>query len=634
MVDMARTLSGVPLRDYPSSARVIELVDSRRQDSVRYNYSRFQLLTQWYNVYLGHWTGDRARFGNNLSIPFTFAQIQSLVARIVQTLFGSWPIVAFEGYAPEDQARAKKNEVLISAQMRDCDIVRKMVDFFLQEAICGTGVLRYGWKTVQRTNRIRKMESIAPGLRIPVVREYEATLFDGPDVSVVDRLDFWQQPARKFIDDMDWVIHRYWLDWDTMMEDAKSDYPYFDPSAVRLLKDHPMQEAQAQEFTARKLTFRNEYDYAARQRERFAKPVEIWEMHGLVPSEFAKDGIRHRCIAIGNGRVVLKNREGPMPDQSKPFISYCSMPDPFGFDGVAKVEIASKPQRIADRLSNQKLDALDTHAHPMWAMSSQVNFNQQNLFTRPGRVFLTDGPADESNIRALSPDLSPLQNLYQEVQTQFQFMQLGLGANDILLGQGSPQRETARGFLGRQENTLNRLGLETTLAEQMVEKLGDAFRKLNRLHLDTPTEIKVLGSLATINPITGLPYAPELVQIDEDDLAADYRSRALGAAQMMGKSLRQQNFIGVMQVLTANPVMMQIINWPNLARQALELFDFKNVDELLVSMVPMVNQMGVQGGPAGPGGPGASNLENLDPQILTQMLGQSPGTMQNMVGGG
>src|SRR5262245_50223013 len=97
-----------------SSARVIELVDSRRQDSLRYNSSLFNKLKSYYDTYRGLWSGRVQQFRNNLTIPFTFAMIQSDVARKVQTSFGAWPIVAFEGYAPEDVAKAKKNEVLVS----------------------------------------------------------------------------------------------------------------------------------------------------------------------------------------------------------------------------------------------------------------------------------------------------------------------------------------------------------------------------------------------------------------------------------------------------------------------------------------------------------------------------------------
>lgn len=605
-----------------SSMAVLGMVDSRRKESINYNRRLFSTLQGRYEIFRGVWQERISQFRNNLSIPFTFAMVRRWVAQMAQTNFGAWPIVGFEGYAPEDAGRAKKNEVLISAQMKDCESFMKAVDFYFQDAICGTACLRYGWKNITRRHKVRRMEQVAPGFSIPVVREYDAEIFNGPDWEVIDRLDFWQQPARKRISDMAWIIHRYWLDLDDMMEDSMGEYPYFDPAAVRLLKDTPMHEAQAQEYQQRKLTFRNEYDYMARQREEYAKPVEIWEMHGLVPSEMAPDGIRARCIAIGNGRVVLKNKPSPMPDQSKPFIAYSSMPDPYGFDGIAKAEIASRPQRIADRLANQKLDALDLLIDPMWVMDSRVNFNNQNLFTRAGRVFLSDQGVGDEVMKPLSPDMRGFQAAYPEINALYQYMQLGLGINEGLLGQGG-NRETARGFLGRQENVLTVLAMEAKLAEEgFVEPLANAFRKLDRQFLTLPYQVKILGSLATTNPVTGLPYQPESVEVDYDDLAADYRARAVGFSQMTGRSARQQNMIGLLQILSANPAMLQLVNWANFARQAFELFDFKNIDELLVQQVPMVNQLAMQSGqsPESVAQMASTPLEQLSPEILGQMM--------------
>jgi hypothetical protein len=607
-----------------SSARLIELVDSRRQHSIRYNQTLFSKLLGWYHTYRGYWRDRSSQFRNNLSIPFTFAMIQSDVARKVQSSFSTWPIVSFEGYAPEDASRAKKNEVLISAQMKDCDSVGRAVDFFLQDAICGTAVCRYGWKNITRKSRRRRMEQVAPGLSIPITEEYQAEIFNGPNWEVIDRLDFWQQPGKSRIADMQWVIHRYWMDLDDMVDDVNGPYPYFDKSAVNLMREFPLSgTVGSQEFQARRLTFRNEFDYMARQSEKFAKPVEIWEMHGLVPDEFAPDGIRSRCIAIGNGRVVLKNRESPMPDQAKPFISFSSMPDPYGFDGIGKAEIADKPQRIADRIANQKLDALDLVIDPQWVMNSSVNINTQNLMSRAGRIILVDGPADDSTIRPLSPDMSGLSAAYNEVTTLFQYMQLGLGINDIVMGMQGGGRETARGFLGRQENVLTRLAMETKLAEErFIEPLANAFRKLDREFLDMPHEVKIMGSLAQTNPITGLPYQPENVTVDADDLVPDYRARAVGASQMMGRSVRQQNLMGLLQVMSANPAMVQLVNWASFARQAFELFDFKNVDDLLVNQVPMVNAMADSSGqsPEAISAMASTSLENLSPEILGQMM--------------
>lgn len=637
---MANPYAGMGRTNVPqvrvSPARIVELVDARRQASIQYNRGTFSKLQQWYDTYRGLWRGRLAQFRNNVSIPFTFAMIQSDVARKVQSSFGSWPIVSFEGYAPEDAPRAKKNEVLISAQMKDADSITKAADFFLQADICGTAICRFGWKNLTRKTRIRRLEQVAPGYSVPVVREYDATMFDGPIWETVDRLDFWQQPAKARLSDMAWVIHRYWADLDDLLNDAASERPYFDPMAVEALRNVPLQGSSAAEFAQRRVSYRSEYDYEARQSERFAKPVEIWEMHGYVPEEFAPDGIRFRCIAIGNGRVVLKNREGAMGNNTLPFKSYAPMPDPYSFDGVAKTEIAFGPQQTANRLANQKLDALDSLIDPMYVASAGANINTQHLFTRSGRIILVDGPADESNIRALVPNMQGLQAAYTEIGQLFQMMQLGTGETESLLGQAGPGRETARGFLGRQENALTRLAMETRLAEEgFIEPLADAFRSMDRMWLTLPHEIKILGSLATTDPVTGLPYKQVATSVDYDDLVPDYRARAVGASQMMGRSVRQQNLVALLQMMSANPALLQLVNWGAFARQAFELFDFTNVEDLLVQKVPAVNQMASDTGlsPEAVASTVSQPLEQLSPEMLGQLMQTgNTGQMPMMVG--
>jgi hypothetical protein len=605
-----------------SEGRKIELVDSRWKHSQNYNQAYLGKLQRWYDAYRGVWQGRLAAFRNNVNIPFTFAMIQSDVARKVQTSFGAWPIVSFEGYAPEDVARAKKNEVLISAQMKDASSVLKAVDFFLQADICGTGIARIGWKTLRRMTRTRRMEQVAPGFSVPVVREQETTLFDGPIWETVDRLDFGQQPGRSRIDDMGWVCHRYYVDWDDLWDDVNSETPYFDREAVMRLKAFPMGSSSQESFARRRVVFRSEYDYQARQQERFGKPVEIIEMHGLVPREFVTDNIRHRCIAVANGRVVLKDREGPLGYQ-KPFFAYCPMPDPYSFDGVAKTEVAFGPQQTANRLANQKLDAIDHLIDPMYVASSQANINTQHLFTRAGRIILVDGAADESVIRPLTPDMRGLQAAYAEISQLFQFMQLGTGETETLLGGITGNtRETARGVLARQENALTRLTMESRIAEEgFIEPLANSFRDMDRKWLSMPHEVRILGSLATTNPTTGLPYEQESATLDYDDLVPDYRARAVGASQMLGRSIRQQNLIALLQMMSANQVLMQLVNWGNFARQAFDLFDFKNVDELLVRQVPAVNQIAQEGGvsPEMVASVVSSPLDQLSPEILGRL---------------
>lgn len=615
-VEATRKVSG------PSWSRTIELVDQRRKDSTRYNSSLFGKLQRFYDIYRGYWSGRANQFRNQVSIPFTFAMIQSNVARKVQTCFGT--PVTFEATAPEHTGSARKVQALVNQQLDDANSILKAVDFFLMEAICGTAVCRFGWKNVTRKNKYRKLETIAPGLTVPVSYEEDAELFNGPTWEPIDRLDFWQEPAKVRIDDMDWAIHRYWVDYDNLVDDANSPMPYFDPRAVHLLREFPLTGGGQNEWMARKVTFRNEYDYTARLQQRFSKPVEIWEMHGLVPDEFAQDGYRHRCIAIANERVVLKNREGPLGNQQLPFLSHASMPDPYSFDGVGKAEIAYGPQRTADRLNNQRLDLIDLIIDPPILANASTGINTQNLFSRAGRIFLLDGTVGDDNIRPLQYDLRGLQVGAAEVGELFSMMQLGTGETEALMGLGGQSRETARGFLGRQENALNRLSLESRLADEgFVTKLADAFHRMNKLWLSLPAQATRLGSVATVNPVTGFPIE-ESPEIDYDDLNADFKIRAVGSSQMIGKAQRRQDYVQLVQVLGAIPQMAMLINWANMARQGFEIHDFKNISELMNTQQTMLNTM-VQGqGGGGEAGAGGQMLPQLSPDILGQMMNVQP----------
>ena len=607
----------------PRETELIALVDSRYQASVRAHHSFYSRLGQWYTTYRGT-QRKPIEFRNNISIPFIFAMCQSDVARKVQISLGSWPIVSFSGYAPEDQARAKRNEGLISAQLKDNDSISKGVDFFLTADLYGVAIARYGWKRIVRRNRIRRMEQVAPGFSIPVVRTYDAEIYNGPNWEVRDPLDVKVQPGKKYIRDMAWIVDEYWLDYDDMMDEVAAGDSYFDAAAVRQLKDFPMGGDATAYFRWRMAVAGGTNDYLSRLSEKYSKPVHIKEMLGLVPDEFATDGIRARCIAIGNDRVILKDREMPFWDQQKPFIAYSPMPDPQQFHAPGKVEIAEKLQNAAERLANNKLDALDQVIDPQYVMSSSAGINKDNLFSRAGRIILVDGSADETNIRALVPQMNGFQAAYGEIGTLWQYMQLGAGINDIIMGLQPGERETARGFLGRQENTLTRLSLEAKLAEeQFIEPLANAFRKMNQWWLPVPYEQKILGSLATTNPITGLAYPQQVTRIDYDDLVPDYRARAVGATQMMGRNVRQQNFMALLQVMSANPALIQLINWGNFARQAFEVFDMKNVEELLVDRVPMVNQIAADNGqsPQSIARLATEPLGQLNPDVLGALLG-------------
>jgi hypothetical protein len=607
--------------------KYVEIVNSRAEHALNQYTTYFRKLARWYDLFRGIYSGNFQSFRNNLHIPFLFSVVQSDVARKVQTSFGGWPIVEFAGYSPEDEPIARKNQTLISAQMKDANSFVKAVDFFTTADLYGTAICRHGWKKVTRQQRVRVMDQFS---NREFTRDVDHVDFNGPDWEVVDPLDFWPQPGSHTIEDMGWVVHRYYLDLDTLKEMAATGL--YDYQKIGSITSTNM--PQESEMTERYGVYRSFGQYQARMQEKFAKPVEIREMWGLVPDELAIGGVRNVVLAVANRTTLIRRASNPYWHGKIPFISYAPCRDPHYFHGVGKCEVGEKPQLAANRLANQKLDALDLFIDPVFLMNRQSGIDTQNLYLRAGRVIGVDGPVDDTQIRPISPDLRGLQQSYQEIAQLSQWIQQGTGIiEDVVAGMPSSGRQTAREFLGRQENVLTRLMLEARLAEEgFVEPLANAFRELDRQYLTFPHEVKILGSSAVINPVTGLPLPQEQVKIGLEDLAPEYRARAVGATQMLGKGVRQQNLISVLQALSANPVMLQAINWVAFARKLLDAFDLTGSD-LINQQMTLLNQMSMQQGQGGQGQPeqgqeaypgapqNGGGMEALNPEILSAMMG-------------
>jgi hypothetical protein len=137
--------------------------------------------------------------------------------------------------------------------------------------------------------------------------------------------------------------------------------------------------------------------------------------------------------------------------------------------------------------------------------------------------------------------------------------------------------------------------------------------------------VKMLGDRTAINPVTGLPLPPEPVVLNHEDVTPDYRARAVGATQMIGKSIRQQNIMQLLQAMSANPALMQLVNWTSFARQMFQLFDFDNITELLnIEQIPAVNQIAQDNGvsPGQVAQVASTPLESLSPEILGALIPQ------------
>ena len=601
MARIAATRGAIPPNP-TSEDNTVALVRSRYQHSENAHSSLRTKVKRWYDLYRGYFGGrQHQRWRNDVHLPLVFSTIQSDVSRKLATLFGQWPYMQHYGGGPEDEISARKADYLISAQLKDCQAYKKCYDFLIQADTYGTGITMDSWRHDEEMLAIR--EQVATPITqqlVERVKTEKAVMFDGPNFEVIDILDAFPQPGIHDIDEMEWFIHRYWLDLDEVR--ALENMGVFDGGATRKIdfnhKAQSMRQQMDEKYTYRTTPF----DAASSpQKEDYARPVEIWEMWGRVPSEFipADEGTQ-RVISIANSQVLLRNRPNPYHHGRIPFKSFSPMRDPHYFFGPGKAEVSEKMQVAANRLACQKLDSLDLYVDGMWYGNRMAGIDQRKLHTRPGGVIWGDLPPREA-IERLVPDLSGVQNAYQEIEDLWRKIQQATGMiEDTVMGMGSSKRQTAHEFQGRQENISVRLLMEVRMCEEMwFEPTCTTFRALDAQFLDVPHERRIIGMDAITDRITGEPIQDTAVSLDELRLDQDVRS--MGSTQVMSKFERQQSDMALLSAVGSHPAGMGMVNWLAFFREMFINAGKRNVNELLnppVSQNPMIQagQMAAGGG--------------------------------------
>lgn len=596
---------------------VVAYVDNLRKASEDEFGTFFRTTKKRYDFYRGRGMGNFPSFRNNVHIPLLFSYIWVDVAFKVQTMFGSYPFVEFSPTAsgPAAVAAKHKNDALISQQLLDDQIVEKATDFFSSADIYGTAFARVGWDYRERT-RIYRRNIMGQQVRVPA-RVVER---DDPTLQVLDILDVLPQPGRKRISECDWVIVRYFMDLDTILEDQASSQPPWDAQGVQRLMEEPNAEVTETRYYDRAGIYRNFSQWKAQRDTRYGKPVEMWEFWGNVPGELAIDGTRNVVITIANGRHVMRYEPTPYDHGRIPIVGYSPMPDPHFIHGTGKVEVGEKLQVAIDRIMNQRLDALDVAIDGKYLAKDTLGL-PDNLISRAGKVFKVMDNISSETFQPIPFDLSGVQIAAQEIEFLGKYAQQGTAViDDVVSGIQSGNRTTAREYLGRRESSKGRLLLEAMLAEYaFLSPAAEQMMFLNQQFLPVPRQVERVGMLAFMNPMTGQPLPPEPQLITVEDLNTVYRPRAMGTMRMVSKSMRLQDLILVSQEVKSNPVGLMIFNWYAFFQELLRTTDLDPA-ELLVSTVPAINMYGgmgmMGGGGEGEDGQPTSDLESLSPQLL------------------
>jgi hypothetical protein len=434
---------------------------------------------------------------------------------------------------------------------------------------------------------------------------------------------------------------RWWADLDDLLEEAylaqeEGREPMFDPQALQMLVNMPPSSGIQTEAQERHQVWRSYSEFQAVRQGKYKRPVELIDMVGLVPINFAPDGVRLRVMTVANRQIALRNAPSPYPLMRKNFRTYSPLRDMHFHHGIGKIEPVATLAASGNKLVSNRLDLLDLALNPPTFVNDSTELDTQNLVLWPGRIIKAHGEVGESNIRPYQFDLQAYPMVVNELEAISRYIDSATGVQrDTIQGSLSGDRQTAREFLGRLEGARTRLGLEARLFERsVIEALADDFRALDRVNLSMPRAVSLIGSAALMDPDTGGPLQPETYQVGLQDINADHRIRAIGASQMLSKQMLRQDFITTMQAMQSNPMALQLTNWVAFFSKFWRAFEM-DPREMMVQQVPMMNDIMAQQGmnPEQLAGPQGDVLEQLSPTMLGQQGGAEVSPM-SMLGAG
>lgn len=509
-------------------AKVTE--DFNKAKSARQEYDDKWL--RYYKLYRNY-KEERQDNRSNLFIPYTFSIIETVVPRIIATLFATRPYIGYMPTNHDSVDRAKNLEALVDYQLVQKIGFKSVAAEWIKEAlIYGTGILKVGWQFEEK--EITKREPIkflgaTLGSRPVIKTEIRK---DEPLVECIDLFDFYIEPGATSIDDANYCIHK-------------------------VVRDKAHLERMAELGIYENI---EDLDDESTETGADIRKAELGESgsdkKGITLLEYWTDD---RIVVVANETTVIRNEPNPYWCKRKPFIRIVDTIDPHNFYGIGEIEPIEDLQHSLNTIRNMRLDNINLIINRMFTIKRYANIDPEQLVMRPGGFIEVD---DHDDIQPIE-----LKNVtsdsYKEDNLIRQDLDIVSGVNDYVRGTNPDRRETATTSSVLSQASNERIKLKSTLIEDMgLRSLGYWLATLNMQFVDKPYTVRLLGDGGV-----------DFTELTNDDINGDFDVIPLGSAvdPVVNKSARLNSLIQLYQVFKDNPY----VNPVEFTKRILEAADIK-----------------------------------------------------------
>jgi len=623
-------------------ARVVSERFEKAEGHQRARFERFYRYEKILNMVSRRKTFD---WKANAYLPYALAVAEQSAAIKFLALLGTRPFVTVTARQAGLEDIADHREALLDWRfLGDLDILNTGAEMLRIAERYGKAIALVAPDWDQKILKYRSAVNL-PTVYGPIARiQWKTTQERAYKIRFepIDNTDFFAEPGPKRINGrggMRWCERRYYLTIDELRGlEANSLWgPEVGGQPVDAIKD--TQEQDINEYKARRL-FLDKYDDFERYRDLFDRTVEIIEYQGVVPDELidpvlaeqeVQAGLdpKKRLFALVNRKVVGINQALPWDHGMKSYVEMDSIPSPYEFWGVGKVEPIEHLIYVGNEIMNMRLDNVKAAINGIIGVDGtrMPAGWKRRLVSQPWGVVETLGPPNQVIQRLMLGDVT--QNAYQEQQQVFTLIQEASAINETLIGApGGPVTTLGEQQLKSQSAT-TRLNFE--LVHQASQLFGASRHNpglvfmslmLDRQYLSLPQYVSVIDPMAP-DDFMQMQLTP--ADFAEDDENFIYTPQ--GAMEGMNKQAKRMEFTQLAQVLTPfmGPAMQlgfNILEWLKTALRTFDMDPNRFFPQMQGTVGP--DAMGMQPDPMAAG---------MGPQPPGQPGSQQPPLRQAGVGG-
>jgi len=510
---------------------------------------------RYYKLYRNWRDSGNTAFKSNIFVPYIFSIVESVVPKMLGTIFNVRPIISVIPRKGAAEDMSKLLETLLEYQLDEdqLELFTKVLEFFKECSIYGSSFCKV----------------------IPKFNSDEAASFNYIDVEPIDLFHVFPDYRAKSIRRMKYIMQLEYADYDELLKLEEQGFY----KNVKDLIGYCESQQTVDAYKKERLTDIGILeDYGFDSSRKTIELIEYWD--------------REKMYIIAAKKFVIKEEENPLGGLL-PFIMSRYVPVQHELYGIGIPEIAESLQEELNSVRNQRMDNVNLILNRMFVVNKYADIDFDSLISYPGNVILTN---DVNAVVPLKTD-DITKAAYMEEDIIKKDIDNATGEWEYSRGATPPRRETATGIVRLQQASNIRFDTVVKMLEfTVLRSIAKMFLWLDFHFLEPKEFARIVGAEEFVKYNGQLFYEQDI-----DEVLKMYNFQPMGSSTTAVKEVRVQQLMQAYQMFNMDPMINQVV----LRRMVLEALDVKNINRLLIEQPAQAQEQAMPPGPPGVPPPGA-----------------------------